>query len=44
MSRRRVSWIRIRSQNYVASLETTGILAMLRGRWIEDASWVNRLP
>jgi polar amino acid transport system substrate-binding protein len=31
-------------QNYLASLEKTGILTQLRDRWIGDASWVRRLP
>lgn len=31
-------------QNYLASLEKTGILARLREKWVTDASWVRRLP
>ncbi|MCP4006634.1 MAG: transporter substrate-binding domain-containing protein [bacterium] len=31
-------------QNYIASLEGTGLLKQLRARWFEDASWIRRLP
>ena len=31
-------------QNYLASLEKTGILSALRERWFKDASWARRLP
>jgi hypothetical protein len=31
-------------ENYIASLEKTGILMALREKWITDASWVRRLP
>jgi polar amino acid transport system substrate-binding protein len=31
-------------ENYIASLEKTGILMALRDKWITDASWVRRLP
>jgi polar amino acid transport system substrate-binding protein len=31
-------------QNYIASVERTGILTLLKEKWITDASWVRRLP
>jgi ABC-type amino acid transport substrate-binding protein len=31
-------------ENYLSSLEKTGILRFLRDKWISDASWVRRLP
>ena len=31
-------------QNYLTSLERTGLLATLRSRWFDDASWARRLP
>ncbi len=31
-------------ENYIASLERTGILTMLKAKWMTDASWVRRLP
>lgn len=31
-------------QNYLRSLEDTGVLARLHAKWFEDASWVRELP
>jgi len=32
------------AQNYLVSLERTGLLERLKDKWINDASWVSRLP
>ena len=31
-------------ENYLNALETTGALDELRSKWLEDGSWVGRLP
>ena len=31
-------------QNYLNSLEGTGLLTQLRAKWFEDSSWLERLP
>ena len=31
-------------ENYLAGMETSGLLARLRMRWFEDASWLDQLP
>ena len=31
-------------QNYLASLEGTGLLGKLREQWFTDASWARELP
>jgi len=36
-------WINI-VQNYMTTLEGTGLLDQLRQRWFEDPSWLDRLP
>ena len=36
-------WVNI-VQNYMTTLEGTGLLEQLRVRWFEDPSWLERLP
>jgi hypothetical protein len=35
-----VNWM----ENFVITLEESGVLDLLKERWVKDTSWIKRLP